>query len=152
MLRKAALAVVVVFSHPLDGDYQSILAVAILLLALYFQKECSPFREEFDKLNDLEGYSLLASLLTFIFGQFFYDDRTSSGVRVLISIMLFAVNIGVFSLFAFLLFHYTSDYLQHILDHNGIPHRHDGNHLHVFKVAITHFLLDKIKNTFDHIA
>ena len=80
MVRKAILAVVVVFSYRLGANIQAVLASFVLIMALYFQMNCRPYRKEFDSLNDTESLSILLSSLTFVSSIFFTDDRVSHGV------------------------------------------------------------------------
>lgn len=103
MLRKAILAVVVVFAYPLGGKLQAVLCVFVLILALFFQMLCRPFRREFSFLNEMEGLSLLVSLLTFVSSFSFENDRVSEGVKILITIAIILCNISLICLFAALL-------------------------------------------------
>lgn len=139
MLRKALLAIVVVLAYPLGADNQSVLAVAVLLLSLYVQKTCCPFRNEFEKLNDFEGYSLLVSSVTLLFGLFFHGNPVSGSVGNLITAGLLAANISLFLFFLAMIFIYTTDFLRHVLDQKNISHNDTG--FNVLKNFFHHFVL-----------
>ena len=98
MLRKALLAIVVVFAYPLGGNLQGVLSSCVLIIALYVQAYCCPYRNDYKELNFYEGLSLLVSTLTFVAGLFFNDTRTSNASRILLTVVVFLLNV------AFLLF------------------------------------------------
>jgi len=136
LLRKAVLAVVVVFAYPLGGNLQGILAVCVLMIALYFHIICSPYRSEFDQLNKLEGLSLLISSLTFVSGLFFNDDRTSSEVRALISVCLILANVGIFLYFLFVFLVTGAQYLRAVLEAEEVDYNQNGGPLYVYKIYL----------------
>eukprot|EP00210_Caulerpa_lentillifera_P003970 g3789.t1 len=107
MFRKACLSVIVVFSYPLGGDFQGVLASILLLLCLYIHLTLKPYREEFRSLNHFESCSLLASGLTFNLGLFFIDGRCSESVRTFLAVLIILGNILLF-LFLLLAFFYSS--------------------------------------------
>ena len=120
MSRKALLAVVVVFSYELGANIQAVLASFVLIMALYLQTKCRPYREEFDCLNDVESVSILLSSLTFVSSIFFSDDRVSHGVRVSMSVFLLCANIFFFLYLLALLVRFAAEYLASILVEEGI--------------------------------
>ena len=120
MSRKAVLAVVVVFSYELGASIQAVLASFVLIVALYFQMKCRPYREEFDCLNEVESVSILLSSLTFVGSIFFSDDRVSHGVRVLMSVFLFCTNTFFFLYLLALLVSFAAEYLESVLVKEGI--------------------------------
>ena len=99
MLRKAVLAVVVVFAYPLGGNLQAMLGVFVIALASYFQTVCRPYHENFSILNEMESVSLLVSLITFISSMLFYEDKVPDGVRIAVTVALFLCNFGLFFIF-----------------------------------------------------
>lgn len=111
MLRKACLSIIVVFSYPLGGQSQGLLALAVVLSSLYLHLICSPYRKEFHRLNVYESGSLLVSCFTFIFGQFFGIERSSDSTRVLVAVGIILMNT---MFFVFLLFVFFSSGLVHI--------------------------------------
>ena len=120
MSRKAVLAVVVVFSYDLGANIQAVLASFVLIMALYLQTQCRPYREEFDCLNDVESLSILLSSLTFVSSIFFSDDRVSYGVRVLMSVFLLCANTLFFLYLLALLVRFAAEYLGNLLVREGI--------------------------------
>ena len=136
MLRKAILAVVVVFSYALGGNLQGVLGVCVLMFALYFQIVCEPFRSEFAALNEYEGLSLLICSLTFVSGLFFNDDRTSDAVRVLLTIFLLFANLGIVGFFGIIFFKAAAEYLRTILEAENIDYDPEKGFFHVIKVYV----------------
>ena len=140
MLRKAILAVVVVFAYPLGSDLQVMLAVFVLALALYAQKICCPFREEFDQLNEMEGVSLLFSQLTFILSLVFESNRVPEGVRIFVTIVICLCNIGLFLFFIRRFLIFSAKYLKSVLDREDVPYNSDKGTWHVIKVYVVNYL------------
>ena len=133
MLRKAVLAAVVVFSYSLGGNLQGILGVCVLVIALYFQTVCSPFRPEFDDLNKYEGLSLVVSALTFQSGLFFNDDRTSDEAQVLITVLLVIVNLAVFLFFLAMFWKTGAECLKTLMDAEGTTYNPDKGPFYIIK-------------------
>lgn len=121
MLRKAALAVVVVFAYPLGANLQGVLCVCVLIVALYIHTACSPFRTEFSTLNQYEELSLFISSLTFVSGLFFNDDATSNAVRVFLTVLLILANVGLFVAFTLLNLHCGIEYVRMCLETEDVP-------------------------------
>ena len=137
MLRKAVLAIVVVFSYSLGGNLQGVLAVFVLTAALYFQAVCRPFRSEFEDLNKYEGLSLLTSASTFLSGLIFNDDRTSNLVRILLTVVVGLANGGLY-LFLLAMFWKTgADCLRTVMDAEGIEYNSDKGALHVVRQYVS---------------
>ena len=122
MFRKAILAVVVVFSYKLGANIQAVLASFVLIVALYFQMKCRPYRKEFDCLNDTESLSILLSSLTFVCSIFFADDRVSYELRTLMSVFLCSANVLFFFYLLTLFAGFAADYLKTVLGRKGIQH------------------------------
>ena len=120
MLRKAVLAVVVVFSYPLGANLQQVLSVLVLVLALYSQMICRPYRPEFDRLNEMESVSILISLLTFVSSIFYDDERVSYSARVLVTIVIAFCNIALFMSLLIVFFIFLSKYLKTVLSTEGV--------------------------------
>ena len=107
LLRKAALAVVVMLAHPLGPSLQVMFSAFVFTVALYLQTVCRPFgedengqngqRDELDRLNDLESTSLLVTLLTFVSSLCFNGENVSSGIRLSVSLVILALNLVFFS-------------------------------------------------------
>ncbi|GMH41758.1 hypothetical protein BSKO_09668 [Bryopsis sp. KO-2023] len=64
-LRKALVAAVVVFGYRLKPELQSVLAMAVLMIALFLQLWVWPFRQDCIKLNRMEAMSLFITILAF---------------------------------------------------------------------------------------
>ena len=113
--RKALLAVVVVFSYELGFNVQAVLASFVLIMALYLQMNCRPYRKEFDHLNDVESLSILISSFTFICSIFFGVGYVSDEIRVLISVLLCLTNILFFLYLFTLSARFAAEYLKTVL-------------------------------------
>jgi len=111
MLRKACLSVIVVFSYPLGGLSQGILALVVLLTSLYIHLIVKPYRKDFKTLNYLESTSLLVSCLTFTLGLFFGFDKCSNSVRFFLAFFIIVTNI---LFFLFLLSVFCRNTLVHV--------------------------------------
>eukprot|EP00210_Caulerpa_lentillifera_P004180 g3986.t1 len=136
LLRKALLAVIVVFAYPLGGNLQGLLAVCVLTIALYFQTLCRPYRLEFALLNQLEGLSLLISSLTFVSGLFFNDHRTSEAARAAITVFLILANVGTFTYFMFSFIVAGTKYLKVVLDNEGTPYDENVGSINIIKTYL----------------
>jgi len=111
MLRKACLSVIVVFSYPLGGLSQGVLALVVLLTCLYAHLIVKPYRDAFHVLNYLESASLLISCLTFTLGLLFGFDRCSDSVRSFLTVLIVSGN-SLF--FLFLLFEFFVSGIAHL--------------------------------------
>lgn len=141
LLRKAALAVIVVFAYPLGGNLQGILAVCVLMTALYLHLLCSPYRSDLEALHRLEGLSLFISSLTFVSGLFFNDEHTSSESRATVGAFIVFANVLVFIYFVVRFFVASATYLGIFLENEGVDFDKDGTAYHI----VTTFL----KNRFE---
>jgi len=103
MFRKACLSIIVVFSYPLGGQSQGLLASGVLMFCLYLQQTCSPYRKEFHNLNYFESGSLMVSCLTFILGEFFTNEKCSDSAKTLVEITIITLNTTFFT-FLFVVF------------------------------------------------
>lgn len=92
MIRKALLAAIAVFSYPLGGSLQGTLAAAVLVASIILHQLNLPYSEEAPKLNFYELLSLSVSTFTFFAGVVFEDANTSDGARIVISVLLIALN------------------------------------------------------------
>ncbi|GMH45554.1 hypothetical protein BSKO_13511 [Bryopsis sp. KO-2023] len=88
MARKALLVGVVVFAYELGGNLQSVLAVAVLMVALILHLNSQPYREELSQMNQRETWSLYVSVFTYLAGIAFGDDRLPVWFEVLLSVLL----------------------------------------------------------------
>jgi len=93
MLRKACLSVIVVYSYPLGGQLQALLAVLLLMFSLCLQTICKPYRREFNTLNHYESTSLFVSCVTLTLGLVMDSDRCSSFVKVSLAFIVVFINI-----------------------------------------------------------
>lgn len=127
MLRKALLAVVVVFGYQLGSVFQEIIAVGVLAFSLKLHYICSPFKEDFSDVNDIEGWALFASMLCFAFSLSFIEG-TPDFARTIMTVLLF---VGVCSMFLFLMVKLSSAgiaYARFSLIADGVHvHRSRGN-------------------------
>lgn len=136
MLRKAALAAVIVFAYPLGGNLQTVLVVAVLLFMLYLHIIHHPFREEFNVLNRMEGLSLLFSLVTIVCGQILSTDRVSNDGRTVVNISLAVIHVGLLFYFALVILNLGVRYLKAVLVVRGISHDPDGGMVHIYKAYL----------------
>ena len=98
LLRKAFLSIVIVFSYSLGGNLQGLLCMTCLVIALFLQMHCNPFKRELRGLNSLEGVSLVVSFFTFLCGVVLNDERLTNGVsKGIVTASLFCSNIGLFA-------------------------------------------------------
>lgn len=91
MLRKAALAAIVVFGASLVSNLQNISAVCVLFFSLYLQTRFLPFHEDFKDFNSLEIHSLLVSSFTFTFALYMNDPNVTGGGRHFITVFVAAM-------------------------------------------------------------
>ena len=150
MLRKAVLAVVVVFSYPLGVHLQQILAVFLLILALYLQTVLRPYRFEFDVLNDIESASILVSLVTFVSAIFFSEDRVSSAVRVLVTLSVIFCNVGLFLFICIVFLIFAARYLTTVLIREEVAYNPSLGDFHVLRVYLFHYLLGEVRKKLRH--
>ncbi|GMH45542.1 hypothetical protein BSKO_13499 [Bryopsis sp. KO-2023] len=88
MARKALLVGVVVFAYELGGNLQSVFAVMVLMAALILHLISQPYREELSQMNHRETSSLCVSVLTYMAGIAFNDDRLPVWSEILLSVLL----------------------------------------------------------------
>ena len=146
MFRKAVLAVVVVLSYRLGVNIQAVLASFVLIMALYFQTKCRPYRKEFDCLNDTESLSILFSSVTFVCSTFFADDRVSRGVRVLLSVFLCFANILLFLYLLALFAVFAAEYLRMVLVKKGIHHSPTHGTFRILNAYFINYLFTDVKD------
>jgi len=145
MIRKAALAVVLVFAYQLGTKQQIALAAFILILALYAQVMCQPFRQEFRVLNEMEGTSLLISLLTFLSSLLFKDEDINASVRIFVGVVICVCNVWLLVYFILFFFVFTGKYLKFVLDREGVRYDPKGNTRHILKVYLWDYLAGDIR-------
>ena len=141
MLRKAILAVVVVFAYPLGGNLQGILGTFVLILASYFQALCRPYRVEFDVLNEIESLSLMVSLITFVSGSMFNDDRVHSVVRAMVTASVLLCNLALFIFFAGLLLVLAADHLRYVLDREEVEYNPSSSSVRIVWIYCRHLFI-----------
>ena len=146
MIRKALLAVVVVFSYELGFKVQAVLASFVLTMALYFQMKCRPYREEFDSLNDVESLSILISSLTFVCSTFFGVEHVSDEVRVLISVLLCFANVLFFFYLLTLFTVFGAKYLKTVLVREGIHHSPADGTFRILGAYFINYLFTDVKD------
>ena len=145
MLRKAVLAVIVVFSYPLGANLQQVLAGLLFTFVLYLQMLCCPYRPEFDSLNKMESLSILVSAMTFGSSMFFGDEHVSSNVRIVITVGIAFFNIALFVFFFVVFVIYAANYLRTVLDEEGVPYKPDGGAHHILWVCFYHYLVERLR-------
>ena len=151
MLRKALLAIVVVFAYPLGGNLQGVLSSCVLIIALYVQAYCRPYRKEFKELNFYEGLSLLVSTLTFVAGLFFNDTRTSNTSRILLTVIVFLFNVA-FLLFLVITFGRSCmDVLKRILAAKE-PHVSDPSNLRGLLMAHARARISRVQTFIERLS
>lgn len=100
LLRKAGLALIIVFGASLGSNIQGLTCVCILVISLYLQTRMLPWHDDFKILNSVEVFSLLVSVFTFISGLYFNDpsvgDVGSKIVSCLAICLILAFVIFVF--------------------------------------------------------
>lgn len=105
MLRKAALAAIIVFAYNLGGNLQAVLTSVVLLLSLFLQTKFDPFKRDLGRLNELECASLFINSLTFLFGIILNDPfMNSDTVKIIITAFVFLTNVSLFVLLVLNLF------------------------------------------------
>lgn len=137
MLRKAFLSVIVVFSYPLGGQLQTMLALLLLMFSLCLQTVCKPYRQEFSTLNHYESSSLFVSCVTLTLGQFLDSDRCSSFVKGTVAFMIISMNTVTFLV---LLLAYLSSGVEHlraVLEDEGVQVPNDSRWWSVLKIVFT---------------
>jgi len=104
LLRKAAIAAVVVFSYSLGGNLQGLIAVSVLMISLFLQTTLYPFNKDLENLNQLESLSLLINSFTFLIGVVLNDpNMNSTGVEAILIASVVLFNVGLTLLLLFLL-------------------------------------------------
>ncbi|GMH37970.1 hypothetical protein BSKO_05854 [Bryopsis sp. KO-2023] len=109
-LRKAFIGAAVVYAYHLGPNLQAVLALGILILALFFQLLFRPYRDirtrkcggfmsnwgfmELMGLNHLETFSILMSTITFYSGIVFNDSNTSDAGNIMMAIFVIMMNMG----------------------------------------------------------
>lgn len=121
MFRKSLLLIVAVCSYRLGGDIQSIMSTLILILALFLQLTCRPYKDKFSVLNLYEAISLFISSVTFILSMCFEQGRSSDLVRVLLTVCLFSINFGFSAFMIFVFSRYSTEYMRAVLENEGVP-------------------------------
>ena len=109
LVRKALIAVVVVFAYPLGADLQATLALGVLILAVIVHMLAYPFK--YRLLNSLEACSLTVSTCTLLIGLVFNDDKTSHEGFVFLSVVLICINVFLVFAFVYALFYYIDRFL-----------------------------------------
>eukprot|EP00210_Caulerpa_lentillifera_P006657 g6360.t1 len=140
MLRKACLSIIVVFSYPLGGQSQGLLALIVLILSLSAHMNYLPYRKEFHKLNSYEFWSLLVSSFTFLLGQFFNDEKTSEFTKEFVAFLIISMN-SIFVLFmVVVLLSSTTANFRMVLASEGIQLQDNARPWTVLKI----YLLSRI--------
>lgn len=96
MIRKIFIVFVTTFVHQIGPLTEVTSALIVCGISLGLHLQFDPFMNK--TLNDMESLSLYASILTLVFGIYFYSDEIDAPSRTFFLVMLFIVNI-VFILF-----------------------------------------------------
>eukprot|EP00210_Caulerpa_lentillifera_P003957 g3776.t1 len=137
MFRKACLSVIVVFSYPLGGDSQGLLASILLFFCLYVHLTLKPYRKEFKILNHFESMALLISGLTFNLGVFFVNGRCRDSVRIFLAVVIILGNSSFFLFLLLALFYYTMVHLRVVLQYENVPLPDPPTWWNILKVYIS---------------
>eukprot|EP00210_Caulerpa_lentillifera_P007944 g7583.t1 len=121
MVRKGFLSIIVVFSYPLGGVSQAVLAQLVLLTSLYVHVMIKPYRKEFKSLNKLESVSLLISCVTFTLGLFFGKNMSSESVRTFLSIVIIVANSSFLTFLCFVFCMSGISHMRVVLQYEDIP-------------------------------
>lgn len=125
MARKAALSLIAVFSYDLGGIKQSLLAILVLVVAMYWHAGWMPYRDEFGFINTLELCSLFVSCMVFVLACFFTEGVSSVLVREILSFFVI-MPIVLFILWLLReLFFNVAEYFRAVLTAAG--RRYRGN-------------------------
>ena len=144
MLRKALLTIVVAFGYHLGANLQAVIAVCILMTAMYVHTVAHPFGNEFASLNTLEGASLLVSNFAFVLALFYHDRRTGDVVRVVLTALLFVFVCGLFGYLVFQFVQATVAYMRVVLEIEGISNTQTRSFFSIFKEFLTLKLNQKL--------
>lgn len=136
MARKAALTTISVLSYFLGGNMQGLLCTCVLILAHHFQAVCSPFRDEFNDLNQLEQLSLVFSCLTFASSWIYNDNQVQQDARMGLTIGLIVFNVGLLFFFFLTLFRSFVVYLRKVLEKAKFDHDQNGSDLYIIKMSL----------------
>eukprot|EP00210_Caulerpa_lentillifera_P003958 g3777.t1 len=137
MFRKACLSVIVVFSYPLGGDSQGLLASILLFFCLYVHLTLKPYRKEFKILNHFESMALLISGLTFNLGVFFVNGRFRDSIRIFLAVLIILGNSSFFLFLLLALFYYTMVHLRVVLQYENVPLPDPPTWWNILKVYIS---------------
>ena len=144
--RKAVIAGVVVLAYPLGASLQVMFATFVFTVALYLQTACRPFRNDLDLLNNLESYSLLISLLTFISSLCFDTDRLSSSARLSIGVVILLLNLLFFFFLLVILLRSMADHLRNVLTNQNVLFDADASRLQVLAIYFMDYLPESVRN------
>ena len=145
MLRKALLTIVVAFGYHLGANLQAVIAVCVLMTAMYAHVIAHPFRSEFASLNTLEGASLFVSNFAFVLALFYHDRRTGEAVRVALTVFLFVFVCGLFCILVFQFLRSTAVFIRIVLEIAGIR---DAQTRSFFSI-VKEFLAEKLNQKLD---
>lgn len=135
MMRKAGLALAIVFGASLGGNMQGLIAACILTFAVFLQSQFSPFAAPFQDFNLIEVFSLLVSQLTFIFGLFLNDERISQTGRTLVSATAASLITGYVIFVSYVIFRKSAHFCRLALKCYKEVHDLDVDQLNDFGVC-----------------
>ena len=115
MTRKALVAAIVVFGYSLGPNLQGVLALGVLIVALVLQIVVRPYK--YDRLNDLEGTSLVVTMITLYSGLVFEEDNTNVGGRAVMSVVVLILNIGLVVILLFEIYMNLNKYCEAKIEH-----------------------------------
>lgn len=91
----------------------------VLIIALCIQFVFSPFKEEFNILNNCEGASLFVSTMTFTSGLLFNEKSTVSTARLITAIIIIASNMcllmGLIAIMLIYLYKYVEYFIINLI-------------------------------------
>lgn len=117
MARKALVAAIVVFGYSLGPNLQGVLALGVLIVALVMQIVVRPYK--YDRLNDLEGTSLVVTMITLYSGLVFEEENTNTGGRAVMSVIVLILNVGLVVILLFEVYMNLDKYCDAKIEHYG---------------------------------
>eukprot|EP00210_Caulerpa_lentillifera_P003656 g3490.t1 len=120
MFRKAAIAAVTVFPQELGANVQGLLCLLILFVSLVCHLFFRPFKKEVNHLNQLESFSLSATIGVFFSGLVFNDPKTGGITEVFLSVLAILCVLGTLLLMFFHLITSSEEVLDMLLLEKGV--------------------------------
>ncbi|CAD7697722.1 unnamed protein product [Ostreobium quekettii] len=117
LARKGLVAAIVVFGYTLGPNLQAVLSLGVLIFALILQVVANPYK--YDRLNELEGASLVVTMVTLYSSLVFQDDNTSNAGRVAMSVVVTIFNVAFVLILCLEIYMNTDRYADAKITHYG---------------------------------